>query len=261
MGFLREDGTTEPTGFARWFAWLPTRAQVGTALLLEFDAEIGGAQLSAEEHPASASMRQVAGLVVVCALLAGLLPFVVNWYHAGRVGTALPFARLAEVAGEQVQSLAGSGPLSAVWESARVVAGLPPAILPGPLAAFLSALGEWINWPLRWLALWIVYGAGVMLAAKLLGATTTLQHFYAATGYAAVPLMLTGLGPIPCVGALASLAGIVWAAVVYVAAVRAVGPLSTSRAILASLAPMAALLALAGIGVLAVLVTLIRLAM
>ncbi|MEZ4580832.1 MAG: hypothetical protein R3A10_04110 [Caldilineaceae bacterium] len=55
-------------------------------------------------------------------------------------------------------------------------------------------MAEWINWPLTWLSYWLVFGVVVLLAAKLFRASTTLQRFYAATGYAAKLLMLVGLG-------------------------------------------------------------------
>src|SRR5690606_17144643 len=97
------------------------------------------------------SMRQGLGLVVVSALLAGLLPFVLDWIAATRMGTVVPLADLARAA-ESRKADVTWGPLATMRETAQAVAGLPPSILPGWLAAFLSALGAWINWPLRWLA-------------------------------------------------------------------------------------------------------------
>ena len=164
------------------------------------------------------TMRQSLGMVVLLGLLAGFLPFLVNWTQAASVGTALPLARLGAQA-----SLLQETPLNYIstffdpiqlGELFQVIAGLPQP-LPGWLTAFISAFGEWINWPLRWLAVWIVYGALVMVCNNVLGATCRLQPFFAATGFAAAPLLLIGLSPIPCLGRVCSVIGVVWAFIVY----------------------------------------------
>lgn len=63
-------------------------------------------------------MRQGLGLVVVAALLAGLLPFLVNTVNAIRLGTAVPFIELAK----QAQSASGTPP-SQLGESFQTLAG------------------------------------------------------------------------------------------------------------------------------------------
>ena len=189
--------------------------------------------------PLDISMRQGMGLVVVMALMAGLIPFFANWIMAAAVGTAIPIANWARFAvrlGEIAPSSGGAGAIIA--ETAQSIAGLS-TLWPGWLAAGFSALGEWINWPLRWLAVWIIYGAGTLTAAHLLGSSATLQRFYAATSYAAVPLLLLGLTPIPCLGAMAWLIGVLWALLVYGAAVRTVCGLDVGRTLLAILLPAA----------------------
>ena len=108
-------------------------------------------------------------------------------------------------------------------------------------------MGGWINWPLSWLNIWIVYGLAVLLLAKLLGAKTTLQQFYTLTSFAFLPLVLTGLGFIPCLGIVVNIVALLWAAAIYVVAVRAATGLNTGLTIMCALLPGAvvALLAVA----------------
>jgi hypothetical protein len=180
------------------------------------------------------TMRQGLGLVVVAALLAGFIPFLDNSATALRYGAPLPFVKLAE----QTQGAEGA-PLSLWGEAFATLAGLRPVLFPGWLAALLSTVGEWINWPLRWLTWWLVYGTATLLAAKVWGAPTTLQRFLAATSYAAVPAILTGLGPVPWLGVVAQIIAFVWMAATYVATVRAVTGLDWGRTVLAVVLPAA----------------------
>lgn len=197
------------------------------------------------------TMQQALGMIVLLGLAAGLLPFGLNWVTAARADTVLPLARaLSSSAGLEMESdmgLRGLGLLNpGVWyEFGAAVAGMDQA-LPGWLAGGLSALGEWLNWPLAWLYAWIVYGATVMVANKTLGGHVTLQRFYGATGFAAAPLLLTGLTPIPCLGALAGLAAMIWALAVYIRANAEVTGLPLSRAAAAVLLPLP-ILALASV--------------
>ena len=115
-----------------------------------------------------------------------------------------------------LSNLPGVNP-SAIAELYATLAGLPQP-LPGWLAGGLSSLGVWLSLPINWLGGWIVYGALVMAVNVALGATCTLQRFYAATGYAVVPLLLTAFAPVACLGPLASLIGVLWAIAVYVRA-------------------------------------------
>lgn len=210
--------------------WLPVPQQMSDAVQLRSSAYT------------NITMQQSLGMIVVLGLLAGFLPFIHHWILAARLGTVLPFA-LAAQASEQLRdslpqifiSVPGINPVI-MSEFYPTIAGLPQP-LPGWAAGGLSALGEWINWPLQWISLWIVYGAFVMAINKAFGATPTLQHFYAATGYAAVPLLLTGLSPIPCLGWLAVIVGSFWAAVVYIRANQDVTGLPTFQAAAAVLLP------------------------
>lgn len=231
----------------KWRDWLPSPQQMSNAAQLRPNAYAGG------------TMQQALGMLVLLGLLAGALPFIVNWIGAARVGAVLPLARMVNTVNGMEswgRFLHFVGPISpqTVAEVARTLAGLEQP-LPIWLAAGLSALGEWLNWPLSWLGFWIVYGALVMLANKALGGHVTLQRFYAATGYAAVPLLLTGLSPIPCLGAFAVVVGLSWSLAVYVRANAEISGLPIQRAAVAVLLPgpaLGLLLVLLG-GILAVL--------
>lgn len=250
--FLRADGAIERQHPAWWLAWLPTPDQIQRAIQLQFGAEPNG-----NTAAWSINMRQGLGLVVAAALVAGLLPFLVNSVTAIRMGTALPLARLAQQAQEQS---AESGPLAQIGETWQTLAGLSPAVLPGWMAGLLSSLGEWINWPLRWLTWWLVYGTAVLLAAKVWGAPTTLQRFFSSTSYAAVPMILTGLGPIPCLGALAQVVAVLWMLAVYVASVRTATGLDWGRAAVSVILPGAIALLFGAMLLLATATTLLRMA-
>jgi hypothetical protein len=250
--FLRADGSPEPGGLRQtWSAWMPARAQMQQALQAQFDApptDPAAWQAGLGAATWATSMRQAMGLVVVTALVAGLIPVLIQWIGALRMGTVVPLAGLA-IAGATLPPEAGSlipSPWAALLSAGQTIAGLEPALFPGWLAASLSAFGVWLNWPLRWLTVWIAYGLGVMAVAKLLGSTATLQRFYALTGYAALPFLLTGLTPIPCVGAIAGLIAWVWGLVVYVAAIRAATDLGLGRALVSAVLP-AGLALLAGL--------------
>lgn len=196
-------------------------------------------------------MRQALGMIFLLGLIAGLIPFLEDLYVGLSLGAAVPVAHLAR-AGELLAQR-WSDPFgvpvfanpAVIAEFMRTVAGLEQP-LPGWVAALLSALGRWINVPLSWLSLWIVYGALVMAVNRLLGATNTLQRFYASTGYAAVPLILTGLGPIPCLGQIGTVVGWIWALAVYIRANQTVTGIPMARSLIGVLLPLALLLILAG---------------
>jgi hypothetical protein len=214
-----------------WQHWMPTPQQMSDAIQLRRNAYT------------SITMQQAMGMIVFMALIAGLIPFISSWILAARMGAALPLAQLATAMVELRDALPwlyvatpGLDP-NAMTDFTMTAAGLDQP-LPDWLAAGLSAFGGWLSWPLNWLTVWIVYGALVVVANKAFGATMTLQYFYAATGYAALPLLLTGLGPVPCLGPLATLAGVVWAAVIYICANEEVTGLTRGKAVAATLLPI-----------------------
>ncbi len=210
---------------------------VHTADQVDPGSDVIETDLAADDELPATSMRQGLGLVLLAGLLAGFLPFLVNWYAATQAGTSVALAGLAQPATSSDQFARDLFPALTAWlDAAGTLGGLEP-IAPGWLAAFLSVLGLWISWPLNWLSSWIVYGLGVMAVAKLLGAPTTLQRFYAGVSYAFVPLLLLALTPIPCVGGLLALIAGIWSVVVYVLAVRVVAGFDTLRAFVSVVAP------------------------
>lgn len=231
------------TGRSRWSEWLPdSELLIDAAQLRLDDAEStpwrrSGSFASPIAGVRATSMRQGIGLIVVLALLAGLLPFLFNWVQAAQLGTVVPIAEaLTGFNGLRGPFVEGVQPV--LVGTAENVAGLNE-FFPGWLAAFLSALGEWLNWPLQWLALWILYGLGTLLAALAFGARTTLQRFYAATSFAAVPLLLLALTPIPCIGALVTVVAVLWAGAVYSQAVQVATGLDWARTLASVFLPLA----------------------
>ena len=169
--------------------------------------------------------------------LAGALPFLINWIHGTQVGTVAPFLDPANLlATSQFFALSDNADAALFADAARSIAGLEPW-LPIWQAAGLSALGHWLSWPLQWLAIWIVYGVAVLAVSHLFGAHTTLQHFFAGTSYACLPLLLLAFIPIPVLGGLAALVAAIWALIVYVLAVETVAKFDIGRAIVSVLAP------------------------
>ena len=77
-----------------------------------------------------------------------------------------------------------------------------------------------------------------------MGARTTLQAFFAATSFAFVPLVLTGLVAIPFIGPVLALVGVAWSFLLYVQIVVWTTHLPVARIILSMLLPVAVLLAL-----------------
>lgn len=211
--------------------WLPSTQQMSNAIQLR------------PRSFGQISMRQALGMILVAGILGGFLSFVVNWVQAASLGTVLPVAQASKSLEEMAQlvsfGLFGLAPvnLPALTDTVNTLAGLDQA-LPGWMAAFLSALGTWISLPLAWLQSWLVYGLLVALTAKALGATMTLQRFYAATGYFAVPLVLTNLTVIPYLGDLLGVVIALWALLVYAKGVQEASRLGPVRVVASLVLPL-----------------------
>lgn len=214
--------------------WLPSLEQMLSAIRLQVQEAID----PWERGYVTVTMRQGLGMVFVLGLLAGVIPLIANLWLALPLQTSVPLAQAGNNAAQMTAVYGANSPLGVVGSTVQTAAGLEPQ-MPGVVAALLSALGLWINTPLTWLTWWIVYGAVVFAAARLMGATNTLQAFFAATSFAAVPLLLTGLAPIPWIGALLAFVGTVMAFAVYYLAMRFVTRLDAGRAALCMLLPLA----------------------
>jgi len=237
--FVRIAGKTPQREIWRPRDWLPSLQQAWDALLFRLPDALD----PHERGVVTTSMRQGLGLVVVMGLLAGLAPFVSNLWLSLSVGAAAPLANLGRAA-EQWLTAYGTVPaVEIVAHTVQSVAGLEPR-LPGVVAATFSSLGLWLNTPLNWLSLWIIYGACVLATARFMGARATLETFFAATSFAFVPLVLTGLVAIPFAGPVLSLVGVVWSFLLYVQTAFWATRLSVARIVISMLLPIAVLLAL-----------------
>ncbi len=224
--------------------WLPSWRQMENALRLRFDSlEDFAVAEDAEAAPVItpdsvyfASMRQGMGMVLLAGLVAGLVPFLWNWFTSARYGTVVPLASMGDATSSMFSSQV-MDPNNPIAAALQTIAGLSPAVFPGWLASFVSSFGLWLNTPLSWLSGWLVYGLLVLLVAKALGAGTTLQQFYTVTSFAYLPLILTAFAPIPCLGSILVLAALVWAAAIYTVALRSVSGLSTGMSVLSVILP------------------------
>ncbi len=243
--YVVQPGRPRRDDWLRWSNWMPTLDQIGAAARLK----VADAVDPWERGVVTATMRQGLGLIVLLGLLAGLLPFFANLWLAVPMQTSVPLAQAATNVMPWSRAYPADSLPSIVGSTVQMVAGLEPR-MPGVFAAILSALGLWINTPLSWLGYWIVYGLFVAGFARLMGAANSLPAFFAATSFAAVPLLLTGLAPIPWVGPLLALAGVVLAFVVYFQTVRFATRLEGGRTLLAMLLPLAVgiILPLLGLG-------------
>jgi hypothetical protein len=200
--YVRLPGKLRQREIWRLRDWLPALQQVWDALLFRLPDALD----PHERGVVTASMRQGLGLVFFLGLVAGIAPFIDNLWLSVTVGAAAPLASLGQSA---AQWLAAYGSIPAVEIAAHTlqsVAGLEPR-MPGVLAALLSSLGLWLNTPLNWLSLWIIYGALVLATARFMGARATLETFFAATSFAFAPLVLTGFVSLPFVGPVAVAGG------------------------------------------------------
>jgi hypothetical protein len=232
--YVVQPGQLDREDWTRWSNWMPSLDQIGAAARLN----VSDAVDPWERGDVTVTMRQGLGMIVVLGLVAGIIPLLANLWHGITMGTAVPLAQAANSVAPLATAYPPDSPIYILGNAVQTIAGLPPR-MPGFLAGFLSALGVWINTPLTWLTYWIVYGLFVFGLARLLGAKNTLQAFYAATAFAAVPLVLMGLGPLPWIGPLLVFAALVLAFAVYYGAVRYVTKLDGGRTFLSLLLPLA----------------------
>jgi hypothetical protein len=112
-----------------------------------------------------------------------------------------------------------------------------PSPLPRGFAGFFQALGGWLSRPLTAVGGWLFYGALVLIAVNLLGGSAKLPNFLGMVSLYVIPSLLRLLQPVPCVGWLLALIGVIWSIVIYVKAVSVATDLDAGRAVLAVIAP------------------------
>lgn len=232
--YVVQPGQLDREDWTRWSNWVPPVEQMGAAARLN----VADAVDPWERGVVTVTMRQGIGMIVLLALVAGIIPLIANLWLGLSMQTAVPLAQAANNVTPLMTAYPPDSPITIIGTAVQTVAGLPPR-MPGVLAALLSALGMWINTPLSWLTYWIVYGLFVFGIARLMGASNTLQAFYAATAFTAVPLLLTGLAPIPVIGPLLAIVAVVLAFAVYYKAVRYATKLDGGRTFLCMLLPLA----------------------
>jgi hypothetical protein len=219
--------------------WLPGLNQMWSAARLNLADALDPSARGA----ITVSMRQGIGMIVVLGLLAGIPTFLANLWLGLSMGAAVPLATAAASLADLAAGYPANSITNSIANTTSLLAGIEPR-MPGSLAALLSAKGVWLNWPLTWLANWIVYGAVVAGLARLMGAPSNLQTFFAATSFTAVPLVLTGLSPLPFFGPLMVIAGMLWAFALYYQAVRRVTGLDATRTLLSLLLPVVVIAAI-----------------
>jgi hypothetical protein len=237
--YVVQPGQLQRDDWLRLSNWIPSLEQIMAAARLQ----IRDAVDPWERGAVTVSMRQGLGMIVLLGLIAGIIPLIANLWLALPLQTAVPLAQAGSSAAQMTAAYGADSALGILGSTMQTAAGLEPQ-MPGILAALLSALGLWINTPLTWLAWWIIYGTFVLAMARLMGATNTLQTFFAATSFAAVPLLLTGLAPIPWIGPLLTFVGAALAYAVYYLALQFVTRLDAGRAALCMLLPLAVGIAL-----------------
>jgi hypothetical protein len=118
------------------------------------------------------------------------------------------------------------------------------APLPRGISGFFTATGAYLSRVFGALGSWMLYGALVLIAVNLLGGSAKLPDFLGMSALYSLPLLLTLLTPIPCVGALLGLIGWIWAIVVYVKAVSVASDMGGGKSVLAVFAPLIVLILL-----------------
>lgn len=111
------------------------------------------------------------------------------------------------------------------------------APLPRGISGFFEAFGGWLSRTLSAIALWLFYGALVLVFVNVLGGSAKLGDFLGMASLYMIPGLLGLLSPIPCFGPLLVLAGIIWGIVVYVKAVSVASDMEIARSLLAVVAP------------------------
>jgi hypothetical protein len=240
---------------------------VGEMLQLARGALFLDTQTFVAQREARDTFRKGVLLVVVITLLAGSLSFIVSTVKGflppkwdaqrekvedqiSQVFEFLPF----EMDAEAERMIVGS--IEAGLDIGFEIAQLPTP-LPGPVSAFLQALGGWISAPLLRLGGWMSYAFWVLLAAKLLGGRARLSQMLGCTALYVAPQVLTILQVVPYLGPVLGFVAFVWGLVIYVKATAVANELSLGRALLATILPAAVLIGLISLVVIPVILLIV----
>ncbi len=113
-----------------------------------------------------------------------------------------------------------------------------PAPLPALVGDLFEALGGFVSYPFGWLVTWMLYGLLVLVAAKILGGSATVQQMLGVTALAAVPFVLGVLGFIPQLGSWPGVIAFLWGLVIYVKGTAVANEFGTGPAILTVILPV-----------------------
>lgn len=195
-------------------------------------------------------------LILVVTLVAGFIVFAVDMVNSVRP------VRAAEIEKQIRQGFEMQEQFNPGWRSMppevrtmmddmiRIVTSMVTEIisvdtfLPRGVGGFLGALGRYMSAALASLGGWIFYGALVLIVVNWLGGSAKLPDFLGMVSLYVIPGLLGLLRPIPCLGPILALLGLIWGIVVYIKAIAVASDLDLGRSVLAFFAPVIILLLL-----------------
>jgi hypothetical protein len=193
-------------------------------------------------------------LIILVSLVAGLIVFVINFVN---MATPVDAAKIEEEIYRNLEMQSQFNPSFQDPEVRKLIDGMMDVMIPmvteiakieAPLprgiTGFFQAVGGWLSRALVAIGGWMFYGALVLIFVNLLGGSAKLPDFLGTVALYIVPALLGLLSPVPCVGWLIALIGMIWSVVVYIKAVSVAGDLDGGRAIVAAVAPLAAIVLL-----------------
>jgi len=123
------------------------------------------------------------------------------------------------------------------------IAALPTPFV-GPVGTILQMMGAALSTPFSYVSGWLLYTLLVLLAAKILGGTATLQKMLGCTALHFIPYTLNVVQSVPWLGRLAGAIAFVWGALIFIKATAAANNMTTVRGFLATILPCVIALAL-----------------
>lgn len=209
-------------------------------------------------------MRRGVVILLVCFLLAGtgqLAKSLIDGVRSPELTAAQQEQEFREAIETMRQFFPGDDPaaeeaIEQALENTQTGLAIATAIarLPTPLphaaSGIFSALGAWLTAAFAHLGSWLAYAIWVLLFAKISGGRGVVRNFLGLTALFAVPNLLGIFQPVPCLGAVLALVGMVWGWAVYVRAVQVSQGFSGGKAFLVTFLPALLLLTLAIVGVL-----------
>jgi len=130
--------------------------------------------------------------------------------------------------------------ISAGFDMAEGIADTVVETTPAPtaLVQLLESLGDGLSRPFSWIASWLLWGVIVLLFARMLGGTATIQQMLATTSLVAAPHLLDALGFVPIGGGMLELLALLWGLAVFIKGTAVANRISGGTAIVAFLAPI-----------------------